>query len=220
MSVASLRLDLGDAPRSEAAKTLVAMLANRAAMAERADAVDVRQGEAVQRRDAAAIAVAQLERRAAGGEDVSQGERTKAEKTLSEARAQADAPWAERRAGAIAAVGDLDDEIKRFIAANLDELVDELREDGKAAAESVDAACRALIDGYQHRMLVEQRLTSLLSMVRIPRVGDVTRTKADGVVAEANRLLESGGEQAPVMRVDPRAPRHGQAVADVEHVLA
>jgi len=220
MTVTPLRLDLGHEPRSDAGKTLAALLTSRAQMASRADAIEVQQRQAVEDRDAAAVALAQLERKSAAGEPVSQGERTKAEKTLSETRAQADAPWAERRAGAIAAVGDADDAIRRFIAEHLDELVDELREDGTAAAESVDAACRSIVEGYQARMLIEERLTSLLSMVRVPRVGDVTRTKAESVVGEANRLLDSGGEQAPVMRVDPRAPRHGQSVAEVEHVLA
>jgi len=40
MTITSLRLDLGHEPRSDAAKTLAALLASRAQMASRADAID------------------------------------------------------------------------------------------------------------------------------------------------------------------------------------
>src|SRR4051794_35332296 len=99
-----LLLDLGTTPRGEAAQELAALLTSRSAMAERADEIDRQQREAVAARDAASVRVAQLEREQAG-----QAERVKAERTLSAACARADEAWPERRAGALAAVGDADD---------------------------------------------------------------------------------------------------------------
>jgi hypothetical protein len=94
-------------------------------------------------------------------------------------------------------------------AENLNALPAELAEDAQAAAAAVDAAAHGLVAAYHERMLVENRVTTLSSLIRIPRVGDVARTKAEPLVREAERLLANGGEQAPTLAVDPRAPRHG-----------
>lgn len=47
------------------------------------------------------------------------------------------------------------------------------------------------------------------------RAGDVTRSKAEQLVAAAGKLLDGGGEQAPRLRRDPREPIHGKIVEAV-----
>jgi hypothetical protein len=134
---------------------------------------------------------------------------------LAAARGRAEQPWPERRAGVERAATDADHEIQRFVASNLDALLNELHEDAEAAAAAVDAAAHGLVSSYHDRMLVEGRLTALCALVRIPRPGDVHRTRAEAVVREAERLLQQGGEQAPTLHVDPREPRHGATIAEV-----
>jgi hypothetical protein len=57
-------------------------------------------------------------------------------------------------------------------------------------------------------------------MVRIPRPGDIQRTMAEDVRRAAADLLMAGGEQAPKLRVDPRKPRHPEAIAEAEAEVA
>ena len=184
-------------------------------MAGRADEIDARQREAGQRRESAAVALAQLERSSASGEQVAAKTRTDAEAALAKAQADVAAPWAERRAGATAAIADADREMRLFIGANLDALLDELREGAEAAAGAVDRACQDLVAAYGERQRCERRVTSLAAMVRNPRAGDVVRTRAEAVAREASALLAQGGEAPPVLVVDPRQPRHGQ-VEEIE----
>jgi hypothetical protein len=58
-------------------------------------------------------------------------------------------------------------------------------------------------------------------MIRQPRPGDVGRTRAEAVAAAASALLQTGGEQPPLLRDDPATPRPGElADADPEPVAA
>jgi hypothetical protein len=93
-----------------------------------------------------------------------------------------------------------------FVGEHLDELLAELHEDSNEAAGAVNRACRVLEAAYQERQAVEQNVTALAGMVRVPRPGDVQRTRAEAVVREANRLLAEGGEAPARLTVDPRAP--------------
>lgn len=202
-------LTLGQ-PRGEAAHALAALLATRAELEERLDALDREQRAATKRRDAASGALADLERKMILGSVVTDAQRTDAEDALARAKAENAAPWLERRAGVLAAIRDHDRELQTFVADHLDELLAEQAEDGEAAAEAVDRACQALVAAFRERQAVEQRVVGIAAMIRIPRVEDVARTRAEAVVAEANRLLDAGGEAAPLLRVDPRAPREGE----------
>jgi hypothetical protein len=64
-------------------------------------------------------------------------------------------------------------------------------------------------------MLVEGRVTTLAALTRAPRLGDVARTHAEAVTAAATALLQSGGEQAPLLRDDPRQ-RQDEPAAEAE----
>jgi hypothetical protein len=200
---------------STAATELAALAAARAELDERADAIDREQRQASENVARLSAALADLKRRAAAGEQVSDEERTKAERELTQARITAGAPWAERRDGVRAAIRDADHAERTFVADHLDELLVELVDEAETAASAVDRACHALIAAYRERQAVEARVTALCAQVRIPRPGDIVRTRSEQVAREAERLLQAGGEAAPVPAVDPRQPRHGATIAEV-----
>jgi hypothetical protein len=213
-----------DAPRSEAAKQLAALVKVRHDLGGQEAAINQQEREAHDNARRLAAELTDLERRVAVGEQVSAQARTKAEQTLVKARIAAHEPWAERRAGVQAAIRDQEHAILQFVAENLDELVAEIEEDGQDAAQALNRACRAVEDAYLQRMACEQRLTSVVGMVRIPRPGEIAFTRAEEVRRAAVALLMAGGEQPPTLKVDPREPRHstasveplGESEADVE----
>jgi hypothetical protein len=201
---------------SAASEQLHALVVARAELDDRLDALDDRQRQASE--DVARLSeeLSELERAAAVGEQVTPAHRTKAENALMQARLLHGQPWAERREGIRAAARDADRDLNQFVAEHLGDLVDELHETADAAAQAVDRACHTLVSAYAERQAVEARVSALTAMVRNPRPGDVARTRAEAVVREANRLLEEGGEQSPRLVVDPRAPRHGETIAEAE----
>jgi hypothetical protein len=209
-----------DAPRGEAAKELARLVNRRHELDDREAALDSEQRQANEDATRLSAELADLERANAAGEQVSEKTRREAEASLTKARILAAEPWAERRAGIQAAARDEEHAIQVFVAEHLDELVAELEEDADAAADAVNRACGAVESAYLERQLVEQRLTALVGMVRIPRPGDISRTVAEDVRRAAADLLLAGGEQAPKLRVDPRKPRHPEAVAEVEEPAA
>jgi hypothetical protein len=203
MSVA--RLTLG-APRGEAAQELARLLAARSALNGRIDKLTNEQRDAIARRDAAAAGLVELERKAATGDAIGDGTRRKAEQTLAAARVEAEAPWAERRAGTAAALGDHDRDVHRFIGEHFDELLAEVTEDAEAAALAVTSACERLVAAFHDRMGVEQTMTDLIWVVFNPGPNAIARTRSEAVVAAAAALLAAGGERAPVLVNDPRPP--------------
>jgi hypothetical protein len=172
------------------------------------DAIEAKKREAVLAVQAASVELEQLERRAVAGEQVSQAARQRAEKALVDARQAADQPWGERQRAARLGAGDLLAQASRFAASNLDELLADLGEEGLAATAAINEAAQSILDGFAARSDVERRTFELIAMLRRANPGDVERTRAEAVVREAHRLLEGGGEQAPVVLVDPREPRH------------
>jgi hypothetical protein len=206
--------------RGEAAKKLAALVASSASLDDREAELDQQERQAHDDARRLSAELAGLERSDAAGEEVSEKTRRDAEQALTKARVKAAEPWAERRAGIQAAARDQEHAILQFVAENLDELVAELEQDGEDAAEALNRACRAVETAYLERQLVEQRLTSVVGMVRIPRPGDIQRTMAEGVRRAAGDLLMAGGEQAPKLRVDPRQPRHPEAIAEAEQPVA
>jgi hypothetical protein len=209
------RLDLGTTPRSEAGVELAALLDRGRALRERVDAIDREQREATERAATASAALAQLERRALTGEDVG-GQRKKLEAELAKAQAAASEPWSERHSGGQAAVRDHEQQVVLYVGQHFAELYGELAEDAESAATRIDSACHELIAAFHERMIVEGRLLTLAAMVRAPQLGDVARTRAEAVAAAASTLLQVGGEQAPLLRNDPRQPESVEPPAEVE----
>lgn len=199
------------------------MVDRRIELTAAVDRLDVEQRSSTVAAQAAANALADLERRALGGEDVSATKRRTSEQELSRARARAAEPWAERAAGANAAVADVDQAIARLVTQRFDDLADGLRAQGDEAAQAVDDAAGALIAAYERREAIASRMNALSSMIRPTRPGDVSASRADALAREAGRLLDGGGERPPDMR-DPRQPRHSAAAegddADAVAVIA
>jgi hypothetical protein len=110
-----------------------------------------------------------------------------------------------------------DQAVTAFVGEHLDELLAELREDAENAAQDVNRAAARLVDAYDERMRVEQRTVSILSTVRRPtRPGAIRATRAEALARQANRLLSEGGEAAPLPRIDPREPLHGEQLAALD----
>lgn len=212
MSVSpAARLDVGP-PRSEVSTELAALVAQRDALRDRVEAIDSEQREANERAANTSVALAELERRALAGHDVG-GQRKKLEAELAKARAAAAEPWAERRAGGQQAVRDHEQQVRIFVGQHFAALYDDLAE---AAATRVDHACNELLAAYHERQVIDGRVTTLAAMVRAPQLGDVARTRAEAVAAAASALLMAGGEQAPLLRNDPRQPQHDEPAAEAE----
>lgn len=209
------RLDLGPSPRSEVSMELAALLDQGHALRDRVDDFDRQQRTATERATAASEALAQLERRGLAGDDIG-SQRKRLEGELAKAKATAAESWAERRAGGQAAVRDHEQKVTRFVGEHFAELYDELAEDAEAAATRVDAACHELLAAYYERQLIDGRVTTLASMVRAPELGAVGRTHAEAVAAAASALLQAGGEQAPLLRNDPREPQPDEPPAQAE----
>jgi chromosome segregation ATPase len=160
-------------------------------------------------RDARAVVV-DLERR--GG---TPAERAELEKALRAAEARASEPWRQRIEGARAAARDADAERRRFIGEHLDELVEEREAVGAECAAQINEHLGGLIVAYHAWNQVAQEIIGLASSVAALRPGDVSRTKSEAVVREANALIMAGGEQGPRLKFDPREPRHSQIPAQV-----
>lgn len=178
-----------------------ALLSRRAELTRIVDRIDVEQREATEARERAAAAVVDLERRAhGGGEDVTDAQRQRAEAALGKARAEAAAPWAERRLGGQRAVADLDREIQRLIGERFDDLVAGLVAQGEEAARDLDAAASAVIAAHHRREAVASRLGALVSVVRRVEPGDVSYSRAEPLVRSAEALLGEGGERPVELR--------------------
>jgi hypothetical protein len=204
-------------PRSEASEELASLIEHRAGLDAQLVELDRRQREATAARDRASATLADLERQAAFGQEVTKSEREKAERELMQAKGVHAAPWQERREGLRAAVRDADRALSAFVADHFDKLRAEVEEDADAAAEAVTQAARSLVAAFHERQAVDQRVTSLAAMIgRTMRPGDVLRSRAGEAARAAERLLATGGERPPRLTVDPRRPRHSQAVAEAE----
>jgi hypothetical protein len=205
-----------DTPRGTAAKELAALVNRRASLDEREGELDQQQRAATAEVELMRARLADLERAAVSGDKVDEKTRREAEEALTRARLKAAEPWAERREGVRAAMREADQAVTTFVGAHFDELLAELREDAENAAEDLNRACARVVDAYAERARVEQCVTSLCAIIRHPRPGDIAYTRAAAVAKEAETLLLEGGEAAPLPRVDPRQPRHAEAVAELD----
>jgi hypothetical protein len=166
----------------------------------------------------ARAALIALERRAAGGEEVSAGERRKGEQRLKEAQAASQEPWGQRIEASRLALRDVDREVGTLITERLDELLSGLDEEAEAVTERASAALAEVVSAYRAREAVAGRIDALAGTIRRPRFGDVTLSKLAPIVREATRVLEGGppGEVKPRLKADPRQPRGGSLPAAEE----
>lgn len=201
-------------PRSAASLELAELVDARIELERKLRAIDDEQRTASEAVARFSGELSELERRAAGGVDVADNERKKHEVQLAKARAMADEPWDERRVGVRAAIRDRDRELQMYVGEHFTELIGDLHDEGERAANAVTEATTVLAEAIRQREAVHERVSALASMVRPVRPGDVAGSRAERLAAEANKLLENGGEQPPTLLVDPRGPRHGGVLAE------
>jgi hypothetical protein len=199
---------------TSASETLVELDAAVETARRRVGELEGEQGTAVQDVQAASVALADLERRALGGEKISQATREQAEEELARARSTTAEPWDERIAGARSAIRDAEHRVQVFTGEHFSELVGELEVASEAVAARLTAAAQQLVDAYVERERIAGQISRLASSVGRLYPGDVQRSAAEPAVREAQRLIEQGGEVPPVLGRDPRVPRYG-AIADV-----
>lgn len=197
MDPASLRFAL---PSTPASLGLNGLLDSRAAVAERLLAAEHASRFASDAQIQAAEALSELERRAAGGQDVSAAERTKAERALSGARARAGEPWPERIRGLRSAMRDSDASVASFIGQHWAELAAELEADALEAAERVDRAMEEIINAYGARERISAHGTALLAAVEVPRPNAIPPSRVEGVIRAAEAVMMEGGETPPIAR--------------------
>lgn len=189
---------MDDAP--SAAEALAELTARRDEAEQRVRQLEQEQRAAGQAREEAMQALIQAER-----SGVSEAQRGKLEKGLNDAEARAAERWPERIAGARAAVGDAQGAIREFSAEHLDELVAGLVDEGEAAAEALNAAAEAVVEGHRRLMQIAGQISATIHGAGIHvRPGDVSRSRADVLAREAARLLQEGGEVGPFLQHDPR----------------
>ena len=194
-------------PTSDAARELNALLDQRAQLAATTGDAENRvrfMSDDVQQ---ASAAVTDIERRALGGEKVSDTERAKARKRLADAKATADEPWSLRAEGGRRALSDLDRRISTHVLETFDQLRADIEGEAVQAAERIDRAAQEIIDAFREREQISTRLMGLTSVISTPRPGDVNRSRADQLAREAGKLMDGGGERAGLLAHDPRTPR-------------
>ena len=214
MDMARLKFD---APRSDEARTLNALVGRRAELAATAREAENAPRVAAEEAQRASAELAALERRRLNGQgDATDAERTKLEKALVRARAAEAQPWGERVAGARAALRDADVEIQAHVAANYDTLAGEIADDAAAVKARADDLLRELGPAMREREEIVARFAAVIACV-VDRTEPnlIVYTRLEPVVQAADSVLLSGGEALPVPRRDPREPRHGQAIAEV-----
>jgi hypothetical protein len=129
-------------------------------------------------------------------------ERKRLEQRLAAAEQRHGEPWAERRAGAERAAMDARHAVQLHASEHLSELVAEIEERGRAAAEQVDAAAERFLDAVTRRAEVDQELTATLALVRRNKPGDVARSRADEARHAVAEFIQRGGEVPPTVRVE------------------
>jgi hypothetical protein len=147
-----------------------------------------------------------------GGETVPDAEAKRTLAALRAAEAKRDEPWAERADGARAALHDHHNTVGRYVIEVYDALLAEREVDSRAAAERVTRACEELIAAHREREQAAHHMNALISVIRRVRPGELPWSRAEPAVREAAKLLDQGGERAPVPRVDPRTPQAEQMV--------
>ena len=188
-------------PRSEAAIELTRLLGVQVELEARLDTLDREQRTAAETLTERSAELVALERRGLEGEQVTAAQRNKTEDALLKAKTAHAAPWGERRSAIQQAINGHQGRVQAFVAEHFAELVDEIEQDGAKAARAVDAAAGTLVTAYQERARCSQRLDTLIAAINgTSRSGDVALSRADGLFREADRMLQKGGEAAPVVR--------------------
>jgi predicted NACHT family NTPase len=130
-------------------------------------------------------------------------QRADAERRLAAASEQAGKPWLERRAGAERAAATAHQQAQTYVADNLDAIIDELEENGRAAADQVDQAAGQFLAAVAARAAADQTAHAVLSLGARIQPGDIAGARSDEAAIAVRRLLEQGGEAAPTLRREP-----------------
>jgi hypothetical protein len=134
-------------------------------------------------------------------------QRAAAEKSLTEAERKTTERWPERRAGAERAAREARQALVQFATEHLPELVAEIEDDGRAAAEHVNACGEAFQAACSHRDQAERNLIQIVALTRGMGPNDVSRARSGEARQAVQMFLSAGGEDAPSLRIEmPETP--------------
>ena len=190
------------APRGSEANELNRLLSQRAALVAKVDELEHRQRSSHQDAAEASNALEQLERRAFGGEKVTDAQRKGAEEALAKAQRVEREPWGERARAAQQAVRDIDQVVRAHVAEQIDALLAELTEDAERVAEKVNESAAEFLAAVEQRRATEQRTAGLWSLVRRMEPNSIPASRSDEAAVQVRRFLDTGGETAPALRAD------------------
>jgi hypothetical protein len=181
------------------------MIARRTELAENGEQLERENMFVSRARVDAEAALVEAERRRHRG-DATAADVAKAEKALRDLKMKAAQPWREKFAGIRAAVRDLDHEIAADVGQHYEELSAELGEDAQRAVAAMNDALAAVERAYVEREAVSGRVCALAGVIRRPRPNEIKPSRCDAAARECQRVLEQGGEVAPLPPEPVREP--------------
>jgi hypothetical protein len=193
----------------EAAATLAKLQEQRRRVAVRVSDLEAEWRAATAQAAEASAALAEVERH--GGSATA---RHKAEEQLAAAKQRASEPWSERVEGARAATRDADQQLRQHVAANLDELVAGLEQEGQATADRLNDAAASLVQAHAEWQSIAGRIGQLITMVHRPGPLDVSRSVSDDAARAVAALVAGGGEEGP--KLDRAREPWSRLLADPE----
>jgi hypothetical protein len=196
-------------PRTAASTEFAALIARRGDAANRVRDLEAAQRQAAADATAAADAVADAERQEIQGEPIANAERKRRERELVKVRARRAEPWPERIQGARRAVVECERAIVAYAGEHYDDLMAELEQDARAAAERVNAALHDLRGAYEAREQEAQRVNGLIALATGGNnwPGLVAWSAVETIARDCAAVIDAGGERPPLPKTDPRAPR-------------
>jgi hypothetical protein len=194
------------APRGTEATELNRLLSRRTELVAKVDELERRQRSSHQDAAEASRSLEQLERRAFAGAKVTDAQRKGAEDALAKAQRVEREPWGERARAAQQAVRDLDQVVRAHVAEHIEALLAELTEDAERAAAGVNESANDFLAAVEQRRATEQRTAGLWSLVRRVEPNSFPASRSDEAAVQVRRLVDTGGETAPVLRVAHPVP--------------
>jgi hypothetical protein len=154
------------------AGALSRLVDRRSRAAERLEQIETEARAAASAAAEASAEMVELERK--GGPAA---ERRQLEQALAAAKTKAAEPWHERAEGARQAVRDADQELRRYQAEHLDELVEVLQEDGRIAAADLTAHAEGVVAAFARREEIAREISALAGSIGRVFPGDASAAR-------------------------------------------
>jgi hypothetical protein len=153
-----------------------------------------------------------LERRSLLGEDVT-ADRKRYALALKKAEAIRDEPWEAREKAGAEALRDLTHAIDALVVAEWDTIAAEQAQEADAIKQQIDSTMSQLVALIEERERIHSHATALLGCHGTVDANAVASSNCEGLRRDLIRIIEGGGERAPLPRRDPRVPVQAEYMA-------